>query len=199
MFKAFGVATADKRQLFQSHLEVMRAAWRGEPVTTDDSHEPVYLSPLPVQRPHPPLWVAAFGPLALRQVGTLGLPYLASPLESLAVLESNYRVYHEAVQAAGKALVKTVPVMRTVFVTASRSEAVQVRAALARAVPVSARHQPGLLDDWAIVGDCHYTADRLAEYAGRLGLTHLIVRGGIAGVTQSAQMRSHEQLLGLTT
>ena len=199
MFKAFGVDTANKRQLFQSHLKVMCAAWRGEAITTDDSNAPVYLSPLPLQRPHPPLWVAAFGPLALRQVGTLGLPYLASPLESLAVLEANYRVYHEAVQAAGKAMVQTVPVMRTVFVTSSKSEAAQVRAALANAVPVSARHQPGVLDEWAIVGDCHYTADRLQEYAGRLGLTHLIVRGGIAGVTNAAQMRSHEQLLGLTT
>jgi alkanesulfonate monooxygenase SsuD/methylene tetrahydromethanopterin reductase-like flavin-dependent oxidoreductase (luciferase family) len=95
--------------------------------------------------------------------------------------------------------VETVPVMRTVFVTSSKSEAAEVRAALARAVTVSARYQSGLLDDWAIVGDSHYTADRLEEYAGRLGLTHLIVRGGIAGVTKSAQLRSHEQLLGLTT
>ena len=26
------------------------------------------LDPLPVQKPHPPIWVAAFGPLALKQV-----------------------------------------------------------------------------------------------------------------------------------
>ena len=36
---------------------------------------------MPLQKPHPPIWVAAFGPKALQQAGTLGFPYLASPME----------------------------------------------------------------------------------------------------------------------
>ncbi len=33
----------------------------------EGNDKPIFLAPLPVQRPHPPIWVAAFGPLALKQ------------------------------------------------------------------------------------------------------------------------------------
>ncbi len=197
MFKAFDVAAGDKRKLFQANLEVMRRAWRGEVLDNDDAGQPIRLSPLPVQQPSPPLWVAAFGPLALQQVAGLGLPYLASPIESLAVLEGNYRRYHLAVAAAGLSAVATIPVMRTVFVTHDDAQAERVRAALASAVPAAMRKKNTAVDEWAIVGDRHYTRDKLAEYVERLHLSHLIVRAGVSGVSEADQLRSHEQLLAV--
>ena len=115
MFTAFGVEPADKRKLFSANLEIMRRAWRGEPVAEDDAGRQIRLAPLPVQQPSPPIWVAAFGPLALRQVAHLGLPYLASPIEPLAVLEKNYSRYREEA-AAELPVVQTVPVFLMVIV-----------------------------------------------------------------------------------
>lgn len=195
MFKAFGVDAADKRKLFQANLEIMRRAWRGEPVAEDENGAPICLAPLPVQQPSPPIWVAAFGPLALRQVAGLGLPYLASPIESLATLEENYRRYHLDVIGAGLATVHTIPVMRTVFVTEDDALAGRVRWALTRAVPASLRPEAIAVDEWAIVGDRQYTRDKLGEYIERLGLSHLIVRAGISGISDEAQLGSHERLL----
>ncbi|MBK6737120.1 MAG: LLM class flavin-dependent oxidoreductase [Haliea sp.] len=195
MFKAFGVAAGDKRKLFQANLAVMRGAWRGDAVGADENGQPIYLSPLPVQQPSPPLWVAAFGPLALKQVAGLGLPYLASPVESLAVLEANYRRYHLDVAAAGQPAVATIPVMRTVFVTQGRVQEERVRSALATAVPSAMRDKDIAVDDWAIVGDRDYAIDRLEEYKAALNFSHLIVRAGIAGITADEELRSHEQLL----
>lgn len=197
MFKAFGVATGDKRKLFQANLEVMRQAWRGESLAEDEHGEPIVLAPLPLQQPSPPLWVAAFGPLALQQVAGLGLPYLASPVETLAVLEQNYRRYHRDVAAAGQPEVATIPVMRSVFVTQNAALAGRVRSALARAVPSAMRQSAVAVDEWAVVGDRHYTRDKLLEYIERLKLSHLIVRGGFPGVTQDQQLCSHRELLAL--
>lgn len=194
MFKAFGVPASDKRKLFQASLDLMRRAWRGEPVGEDDKGAPIRLSPLPLQQPSPPLWVAAFGPLALQQVATLGLPYLASPVESLQALEENYRRFNATVLAEGHAPVRTVPVMRTVFVTEDNALAEQVRTALA-ASPLSRRQPLVPVDEWAVVGDRHYARDKLAEYIERLALSHLIVRAGIPGVDERQHLRSHQLLL----
>jgi alkanesulfonate monooxygenase SsuD/methylene tetrahydromethanopterin reductase-like flavin-dependent oxidoreductase (luciferase family) len=197
MFRAFAVDASDKRELFQRHLEQMREAWQGKPVLQDENGKPVCLAPLPVQRPHPPVWVAAFGPLALRQAALLGLPYLASPLESLAALEENYQNYHRDMHSAGLPRVHTVPVMRTVFITENPGEAATVRRRLENAVPAAMRHRSGSFEDWSIVGDRHYASDRLGEYVERLGMSHLIARGGVPGIDDSRQMRSHEALLGI--
>lgn len=195
MFKAFGVATADKRTLFERNLAVMRQAWRGEPVGTGQEDEPVVLSPLPAQRPSPPLWVAAFGPLALEQVAGLGLPYLASPLESCSTLAANYARYHELVRRAALPAVATVPVMRTVHVTDSAAQTRALREGLAGTVPARMRERAGAVEDWAIVGESRYVEDSLAHYRESLNLSHLIVRAGIRGVDSVAQLASHERLL----
>ena len=197
MFKAFGVHAGDKRKLFQANLDIMQRAWRGETLEVDENGRPVRLSPLPVQRPSPPLWVAAFGPLALQQVARLGLPYLASPIESLDVLEGNYQRYHLDVADAGNDAVSTVPAMRTVFVTEGVRQAERVRAALVDTVPIAIRKKGIAVEEWAIVGDCHYVRDKLAEYIDRIALSHLIVRAGVPGVDEVAQLSSHERLLTL--
>lgn len=197
VFQAFEVDASDKRKRFQHHLEVMRAAWSGEPLLQDENGKSVCLAPLPVQRPHPPIWVAAFGPLALKQAASLGLPYLASPLESLAVLQENYANFNRAVANAGLPAVATVPVMRTVFVTENPAEAAAARQRLEAAVPASMRHKSGAFEDWSIVGNRDYVSARLGEYLDQLGVSHLIVRGGIPGIDDSAQTRSHEVLLDI--
>jgi alkanesulfonate monooxygenase SsuD/methylene tetrahydromethanopterin reductase-like flavin-dependent oxidoreductase (luciferase family) len=193
MFKAFGVPSSDKRKLFRRNLDIMRRAWRGDSLGEDDDGAPIHLSPLPLQQPSPPLWVAAFGPLALQQVAALGLPYLASPVESLETLEQNYCRFNDDVLAAGHAPVCTTPVMRTVFVTADDRLADQVRTALS--VPTGRPQQAVSVDEWAIVGDPRYAREKLAEYIERLALSHLIVRAGIPGISESQQLRSHEALL----
>jgi len=195
MFRAFGVAAADKRKLFQANLAVMRDAWRGGSLGTDENGAPIQLSPLPLQQPSPPLWVAAFGPLALQQVAGLGLPYLASPVESLEQLEQNYQRYRLDIQAAGLPAVHTTPVMRTVFLTDDAGQADAVKAALARSMSASSRYTPAVVDAWAIVGDRQYLRDKLAEYIDRLALSHLILRAGIPGVSEEQQLRSHAALL----
>ena len=177
MFDAFEVSRKDKRRLFEWCLGVMQRAWRGEPVGGDT--EAVRLSPLPVQKPHPPVWVAAFGPKALAQAGGLGLPYLASPMEPLGRLQDNYRRHQEACDAAGVDRPPEVPIMRTVLVSKDRRLLDRVRDQLGIAArQMASGGRPGLsleADDWAIVGEPSAVADKVAAYTEALGMTHLIV------------------------
>ncbi len=198
MFDAFDIDTAEKRTIFQRHLDIMLAAWRGEPLAERADGKPVSLSPLPVQQPSPPVWVAAFGPLALKQVALLGMPYLASPIESLETLEGNYRTYHSLMADAGIARQDTVPVMRTVFVSESGLVTQAMRDRLNKGVPSAMQEKAGDVEQWSIVGDRAYVGDKIAEYRERLGITHLILRGGLPDIDEDDEVRSQAAVLELS-
>ncbi len=210
-FDAFGVAVKEKRDIFEAVLEAMVAAWAGEPVAWDGDPEedgtPVQLSPRPAQDPHPPLWVAAFGPKALAQAGRLGLPYLASPIESFERLSENLARHREACDEAGREVPEAVPIMRTLFVSrdvgalARASAALEQQvAAMARTRGVNLRQAAGAeLDEWAIVGEPEQVADQIARYRESFGMTHLIVRAQIPGVDREQMESSLEQVAQLAS
>lgn len=176
LFEAYNLPRNEKRELFADCLQAMRAAWAGEPVASGGTQ----LAPLPVQQPHPPIWVAAFGPKALAQAGSLGLPYLASPLESLAALEENLAIHRGACQAAGVPVPPEVPLMRTVFVSENAAERTTFRALLEAQMAEFRRQRevvrkvPDTVDDWAIVGTRAEVEDRIAQLRERTRMTHLI-------------------------
>ena len=198
MFAAYSVDRSRKRQLFEWCLDVMRKAWSGEPVSLEEGAEPVVLDPLPVQQPLP-IWVAAFGPKALAQAGRLGLPHLASPMETLTSLERNYGVYAEAHREAHGADNPVVAIMRSMFVTDSATEADRVRSAMSEQAAHVARRQSDAVEDWAIVGDRIYVRDKIDEYRDRLGVSDLVVtRLRIQGMAPDALQRSLARVAELT-
>ncbi len=183
MLRAFDVAPREKRARFEANLEVMMRAWAGEPIVAEGADEPLRLDPLPVQQPHPPIWVAAFGPKALAQAGRLGLPYLASPVETLSSLQANYRAHARAAAEAGHGDLAVRPIMRAVFIGRSRREVEAVRQGLISA-GWPRRDDGAAVEDWALVGDRGHVAAKLDEYREALGASHIVVTrlriGGIA-------------------
>ena len=184
MLRAFDVAPSEKRRRFEQNLQVMVRAWTGEAVRVGAGDEAVVLDPLPVQKPHPPVWVAAFGPKALAQAGRLGLPYLASPMETMADLQANLALHGEAARAAGHGEVAIRPLMRTVFIGRHRREVDELKARLGTAGR-SRRDDGAGVDDWAIIGDRGFVAAKLIEYRETLCATHMVVtRLRIGGVEE---------------
>lgn len=196
MFQAFDVDSRDKRKRFASNLDTMIRAWRGEPVVDDDPAS--ILAPLPVQVPHPPIWVAAFGPLAIKQAGTLGMPYLASPVETLDKLVTNYTQHREIAESCGHEPTATVPVMRTLFISEDKHKVNRVKQHLENSTGHAMRDGDAQVDDWAIVGDAAWARDRIAEYRERLGMTHIIARGRIPGTEEADQLHCLKQLVRIT-
>ena len=202
LFRAFDVPVKEKRDRFEASLEIIRSAWRGEPVAVDANDQPVVLAPLPVQKPHPPIWVAGFGPKAVAQAGRLGLPYLASPMEPLAVLQENYARHRDAREPAGADEPLAVPILRTVFVSRNQALLGRVRDSLARqsaalaSAPVASlrRHADAEVDDWALVGEPEAVADGVQRYRETLGMTHLLALPHVAGTEPDEVSASLEQI-----
>ena len=181
--RAFDVVPKEKRERFEANLRTMLRAWAGEAIAVEGAADAIVLDPLPVQRPHPPIWVAAFGPKALAQAGRLGLPYLASPMETLANLRSNLELHRQAAAAAGHGEIAVRPIMRCVFVGRGAKEIEAVRRRLDEAGRPR-RDDGAATEDWALVGERQYVAAKLAEYREILHPTHLVATrlriGGIA-------------------
>lgn len=186
MLRAFHVPPKEKRRIFAWSLELMRDAWAGKPVSLDgETEHAVQVHPRPRQLPHPPLWVAAFGPKALAQAGRLGLPYLCSPMESLTTLEKNYLAHSESAAQFGVDLSPVVPLMRTVFVSRDRSMLKQVREELSHRTENARLAEGENTDDWTIVGEPEEVLDKIALYEERLGMTHMVAtRLRIGGIDE---------------
>lgn len=199
MLRAFGVDPSTKRDRFDEALDAILAAWR----TAGEDGDPGLA---PMQRPHPPLFVAAFGPKGLAQAGRRGLPYLASPLESLATLERNFARHAELLPPGTPR--PPVAVMRTVHVAPDAGEARRLReaadaefAALAaraaggtRATAALADAATGSAEDRVLIGEAGEVADGIARYRERLDLDLLVVRAA-SGVDDRARRASLERLL----
>ncbi|MFT7129769.1 MAG: alkanesulfonate monooxygenase SsuD [Gammaproteobacteria bacterium] len=204
LFSVFDIDPKLKRKKFSSTLQQMIDAWSGAPIgqelSEDGSSKSIYLSPLPIQNPHPPIWVAAFGPLALKQAGTLGLPYLASPMETAQVLSENYRQHNEHLIAGGHQVLDTIPVMRTVFVSKDYRKIRQVREQVEKNALLSnpgRRKHVDKLDDWALIGDPDFVMSELENYRTKLGMTHLIASGRMADTTPQDYLSSLQLLAEL--
>ncbi len=198
--RAFHVPPEEKRRIFAWTLEIMRNAWAGGKVSLNQSEddEGIHVFPRPVQNPEPPIWIAAFGPKALAQAGKLGLPYLASPMESLSKLKSNFLIHEKAASDARVTLPNIVPVMRSIFISEDSRKIKNLKEALRKRVDDSYLNKGEDVDDWAIMGSANEVSDKIELYVERIGLTHLIAaRLRVSGIAQKSLRQSVTSLAQL--
>jgi len=73
----------ESRERFEEALEVILQAWTSERLSYQGKYfrvQDLPLAPKPVQKPHPPIRIAANSPDTFAIAGQLGLPIFASPL-----------------------------------------------------------------------------------------------------------------------
>jgi alkanesulfonate monooxygenase SsuD/methylene tetrahydromethanopterin reductase-like flavin-dependent oxidoreductase (luciferase family) len=104
-FRGFGVDIAEKHARFAEAVDVLKLVWSTErPV----SYSGTYFSftdaapqPRPLQRPHPPLWVATAGPEGLAACAAEDWGVLLPQGTSLTVTAGQMKRYAEALAGAG--------------------------------------------------------------------------------------------------
>ncbi len=95
----FGVDPAATRDLVAEALDLIRAAWAPGPVRHAGARwraEGVEVVPKPVQRPHPPLWMAAVSPESYEIAAELGVGVLAGPFKPWFMVREDIRRYRAA-------------------------------------------------------------------------------------------------------
>src|SRR5262245_61806036 len=129
-FDAFGVPMAESTARFREAVEAVLAAWRGERASFAGRFhrfEDVELLPKPLQRPHPPTWVAATSEDALLWAASRGLSILMDPHSPHAEIARKRELYRGALEAAGFPFAdRELPMARLLAIADTAREAEEV-------------------------------------------------------------------------
>ncbi len=98
-FARYGVDQSRTREMFHEAIQIIRQAWTQETVTFHGTHyrfDAVPVRPKPLQRPHPPIWMACLSPETFEIAGRYGFNLLFGtafglPPEKAKELQVSYR------------------------------------------------------------------------------------------------------------
>ena len=106
-YEAYGVPYGESRERFAEVLEVLKRAWSDERFSFEGDFykfREIALVPRPLQRPYPPLRIAATSADTYPAIGAMGLPiFVAVRLGTIEELGPNIAAYREAYRSAGHA------------------------------------------------------------------------------------------------
>lgn len=104
-YDTMGIDYGESQERFQEALEIIMQAWRGETFSYAGKYNQITnarLAPLPYQKPHPKIRLAASGGDSFERVGRLGFPiFLSMRGMDVYELESSLQSYHQAWADAG--------------------------------------------------------------------------------------------------
>ncbi len=123
-FNHFGLSIRQRVSRFEESLEVIRRAWDHDRFSFHGKrfrYENVAVYPKPAQRPHPPIWVAAWSDAGARRAGRLGDAFVTDPIHDLKATRRLAATYRESASSAGRA--PRVVLMRELLCAPTRAEA----------------------------------------------------------------------------
>jgi alkanesulfonate monooxygenase SsuD/methylene tetrahydromethanopterin reductase-like flavin-dependent oxidoreductase (luciferase family) len=204
---AFGVP-AERVRVFREKLDVVRRLLEGEEVTASGPGyrlEGARLAPLPLQRPRPPIWMAANSDAAVRRAARLADTWFVNPHASVAEIERQVALF----RAERGSDPEELPMLREVCIAPTEEEALAVaRPYLAPKYEAYVNWgqsdvlppTDSLRREWDelrtgrfIVGTPETAAEQIRALS-ELGVTELVLRVQWPGMPQRDVLRSLELL-----
>jgi alkanesulfonate monooxygenase SsuD/methylene tetrahydromethanopterin reductase-like flavin-dependent oxidoreductase (luciferase family) len=132
-FSRFGIDISEARERYDEALELILKLWREDNVEFDGRFYKaggVTLKPRPLQRPHPPVYVASVSPDTLKLCARRGMPFMADGASTFGGVSRAAATWRDEMAANGfDTADHDLVVMRSVYVGTSNDEA---REALSR-------------------------------------------------------------------
>jgi len=146
-FAGFRIAMDEATERFDEAIEVIRKAWtspgrfshQGKRWSFDD----IVVEPAPLQRPHPPLWLAAGSPDSIRRAAREGYNLLLDQLGSVALTIERVALFREECARIGRpydpSMIGATRALQIVRNDAERAVAYETRARVVRTIGDLAR------------------------------------------------------------
>ena len=211
-FEGFGIPLEERASRLKEGIQAIRALWTEEVTNFEGKHyqyRNATQRPLPVQKPHPPIWLASKAEGAVRQAARIADAWFADPVTPFSVLKQRLAAYKETAAKVGKPTDGVeFPVFREAFVAETDDEAwtAAKQGVLyiykeylewghlldedGRPVPPDAPDALELLRKRFIIGSpetCIRHAERVKQ---ELGCTNLVIRTKFPGIAQDKVMNS---------
>ena len=207
--EALGVDPGRRVTRLVEGLEVIDRLWSGELVSYTGRQftlTDVRISMPPLQRPRPPIWLAANSDAGVTRAARIADAWLMSPHTTCSTLARQLALFHETRRALGRGRVREIPLIKECSVApdtgTARAEAqpfleAKYRAYRSweqdRALPPGETFDPSfarLAEDRFIIGDPATVRAGVARYRDELGVTTMIVRTQWPGMEQAKVLRS---------
>ena len=207
-FDAFGVPERNRVQRFAENLEVIKRLWSGESVSHEGSGwrlDNVRMNLLPVQRPHPPLWIAGNHDNAVRRAAKLGSCWYINPHATLDTIRRQLDLYRVELAALGKPFPAELPCRKELICAKDRRTALELAArSMGEKYRIYAtwgqdRELPKgesfdlpfeqLARERFIVGSPQDCLEQLAPWIG-LGINHFVFRTHFVGMSREEVLTS---------
>jgi len=106
-FDGFCIPAAEATERFDEAMEIIRKAWTSEGRFSHHGkrwhYDDVVVEPEPLQRPHPPLWLAAGSPDSIRRAAREGYNLLLDQLAQVDQIIRRIAVFREECERIGRA------------------------------------------------------------------------------------------------
>ena len=129
-FQHFCVPLDEAEERFQETVGLMKRAWTSEERFTYHSDRwnfaDIIVEPAPVQKPHPPLWLAAGRPESIRAAARGGYNLLLDQFATFDVIAQRLAIYRDEIVKMGKVFdPMTVGVSRAILMVRNAEERAQ--------------------------------------------------------------------------
>jgi len=201
-FDAFGVRKGERVKKFESYLDLVQRLWTEDSVSYDSPEcklDNVHMNIRPVQKPRPPIWIAANNDPAIRRAARLGDSWFINPHAAIDTIRRQMDVYNAELKRAGKPFPDDLPIVKEVFCAKDRATAIELAGPYLqgkyrdyakwgqdKVMPDKDEDFTQSFDELAkgrfVLGSPEECYEQLKPYWEEFGVNHLLIRTNWAGM-----------------
>jgi alkanesulfonate monooxygenase SsuD/methylene tetrahydromethanopterin reductase-like flavin-dependent oxidoreductase (luciferase family) len=208
-YDAFGVLRRERVRRLEENLRLVEALWAGESVSADLSWcrlNDATLTTLPVQRPRPPLWMAADSDPAVERAARMADTWIINPHATTSTIARQLQLFHKVRQELGRPPLPELPAIKEVVCALTRERALQIAKPYLTAkydayrawgqdaaLPADETFDlpfERLLQDRFVIGTPDDCLDQLLSWRDDLGVDHFILRPFWSGMPVETALES---------
>ena len=226
-YEAYGVPYEESRERFAEVLEILKRSWSDDRFSFEGRFHKFHnitIVPRPLQKPYPPLRIAATSADTFQVIGAMGLPiFVAVRLGTIEELAPNIAAYREAYRSAGHVGQGQVYLRVPIYVGKTEAQAradpeesimrlyrtlgVQLEDSATRPGVRASEERAGrgqalqtisykdALRDKVIVGTPESVAERLEDLTRKLGLNGVLAEVNCGGLIPNEKVMHSLQLM----
>jgi alkanesulfonate monooxygenase SsuD/methylene tetrahydromethanopterin reductase-like flavin-dependent oxidoreductase (luciferase family) len=126
-YEGFGIPMSEARERILENLEIIRKAWTGESFSFNGKFRQVSslsITPKPLQKPHPPIWLAAITHESFQTAAELGYPaIITGHIPPFPMIQETADLYHAKFKEEHPSSDPRLAALYPVYVTEEESDA----------------------------------------------------------------------------
>ena len=208
-FNAFQVPKGQRVKRFEEYLDLIIRLWTEELVSHHSDTcqlENVRMNLRPIQKPFPPIWIAANNDPAIERAARIGDTWMINPHSTMDTIRRHMTIYQNALAANGKPFPQELPIIKELFCAKDHATAVEMAGPFLfgkyqdyakwgqdKVMPESETFDQdfdSLIADRFILGSPEDCYEQLRPYWEEFGINHLLIRTHWAGMPLSSSLNS---------